>query len=267
MGASSLSYYSTIYYKAELIYPEFCFEDADKAPVSIAPITASYMKTSGIEGDDSVYIKGGVAVTVTVSGTPVEGLTVDTITYKNGGNTMTKQNETLWTANMPYAPDAFTINMKNDTATVITLDKTEDMVDTAVVGVTTTADKPLYDLTTLKITNDIDSETAKVVYSLDNGSILPSGLELKNGKIYGTPKKASETEQTVTIKVCGKNQTVAAFKLTFAKVAKGTPVMETPGICYGIAGKTLESVTLPTSKLGTYEWADAETIITKAGNF
>lgn len=63
---------------------------------------------------------------------------------------MTKQNETLWTANMPYAPDAFTINMKNDTATVITLDKTEDMVDTAVVGVTTTADKPLYDLTTLK---------------------------------------------------------------------------------------------------------------------
>lgn len=265
MGASSLSYYSTIYYKAELIYPEFCFEDADKVPVSIAPITASYMKTSGIEGDDSVYIKGGVAVMVTVSGTPVEGLTVDTITYKNGGNTMTKQNETLWTANMPYAPDSFTINMKNDTATVITLDKTEDMVDTAVVGVTTTADKPLYDLTALKITNDIDSETAKVVYSLDNGSILPSGLELKNGKIYGTPKKASETEQTVTIKVCGKNQTVAAFKLTFAKVAKGTPVMETPGTCSGIAGKTLESVTLPTSKLGTYEWADAETIITKAG--
>ena len=69
-------------------------------------------------------------------------------------------------SNMPYAPDSFTINMKNDTATVITLDKTEDMVDTAVVGVTTTADKPLYDLTALKITNDIDSETAKVVYSL-----------------------------------------------------------------------------------------------------
>lgn len=41
--------------------------------------------------------------------------------------------------------------------------------------------------------------------------------------------------------------------------------METPGTCSGIAGKTLESVTLPTSKLGTYEWADAETIITKAG--
>ena len=33
-----------------------------------------YMKTSGIEGDDSVYIKGGVAVMVTVSGTPVAGL-------------------------------------------------------------------------------------------------------------------------------------------------------------------------------------------------
>ena len=265
MRASSLASYSTIYYKAELVYPEFCFEDATERPVSIAPTTASYMKTSGIEGDDSIYIKGGAAIKVTVSGTPVEGLTVDAITYKDGSSTMTKQNETSWIANMPYAPDTFTINMKNDTATVITLDKTEDTVDTAVVGVTTTADKPLYDLTALKIANDIDSENAKVVYSLANESVLPSGLELKNGKIYGTPKKASETEQTVTIKICGKNQTVAAFKLTFTKVAKGTPVMETPDICTGVAGKTLESVTLPTLKLGTYEWADAETVITKAG--
>lgn len=257
--------YSNIYYKAELEYPEFCFAESTDAPVSLAASTESNMKTTGIEGDDSVYIRGGAAVSVTVTGTPINDLTVDAIKYGSSDSSMTKSNDASWTANMPYEPTVFTVSMASDTATAITLDKEEDSVDTAVVGVTTTADQPLYDLTALKITNDIDSETAKVVYSLDNGSILPSGLELKNGKIYGTPKKASETEQTVTIKVCGKNQTVAAFKLTFAKVAKGTPVMETPGTCSGIAGKTLESVTLPTSKLGTYEWADAETIITKAG--
>ena len=58
--------------------------------------------------------------------------------------------------------------------------------------------------------------------------MLPAGLELKNGRIYGTPTKAAAEAQTVTIKICGKNQTVASFKLTFTKVAKGTPVMETP---------------------------------------
>lgn len=257
--------YSNIYYKAELEYPEFCFAESTDAPVSLAASTESNMKTTGIEGDNSVYIRGGAAVSVTVTGTPIDDLTVDAIKYGSSDSSMTKSDDASWTANMPYEPTIFTVNMASDTATAIVLDKEEDSVDTAVVGITTTADHPLYDLTALKISNDIDNATAKVTYSLAKGSYLPSGLELKNGKIYGTPKKASETEQTVTIKVCGKNQTVAAFKLTFAKVAKGTPVMETPGICYGIAGKTLKSVTLPTSKLGTYEWADAETIITKAG--
>ena len=129
---------------------------------------------------------------------------------------------------MPYEPTVFTVNMKNDTATMITLDKDEDTVDTAVVGVTTTEDKPLYDLTALKIANDIDSAAARVGYSLAKGSVLPAGLELKNGRIYGTPTKAAAEAQTVTIKICGKNQTVASFKLTFTKVAKGTPVMEMP---------------------------------------
>lgn len=93
------------------------------------------------------------------------------------------------------------------------------------------------------------------------GSYLPSGLELKNGKIYGTPKQASDSSQIVTVKVCGKNQTVAAFKLTFTKVGKGTPVMDTPDTCVGVAGKTLESVTLPKAKKGNYQWVDKTTVI------
>ena len=39
---------------------------------------------------------------------------------------MNKSDETTWTAAMPYEPTVFTVNMKNDTATMITLDKDED---------------------------------------------------------------------------------------------------------------------------------------------
>lgn len=261
----TLSYYSTIYYKAELVYPEFCFEEGDTAPVQLAASTTGDMKTSGIEGDDAVYIRGNGSVKVTVTGIPIENTTVDSIVYGSSESVMNKSDETTWTAAMPYEPTVFTVNMKNDTATMITLDKDEDTVDTAVVGVTTTEDKPLYDLTALKIANDIDSAAARVGYSLAKGSVLPAGLELKNGRIYGTPTKAAAEAQTVTIKICGKNQTVASFKLTFTKVAKGTPVMETPDPCTGLAGKTLESVTLPTSGKGTYKWAAPETVIEKAG--
>ena len=257
--------YSNIYYKAELEYPEFCFEEGTDAPVTLAASTESNMKTTGTEGDDSVYIRGGVAVSVTVTGTPIDDLTVDAIKYGSSDSSMTKSDDTSWTANMPYEPTVFTVSMASDTATAITLDKEEDSVDTAVVGVATTADHPLYDLTALKISNDIDNATAKVTYSLAKGSYLPSGLELKNGKIYGTPKQASDSSQIVTVKVCGKNQTVAAFKLTFTKVGKGTPVMDTPDTCVGVAGKTLESVTLPKAKKGNYQWVDKTTVIEKAG--
>uniref|UniRef100_UPI003FEE5294 leucine-rich repeat protein n=1 Tax=Coprococcus sp. TaxID=2049024 RepID=UPI003FEE5294 len=257
--------YSNIYYKAELEYPEFCFAESTDAPVSLAASTESNMKTTGIEGDNSVYIRGGAAVSVTVTGTPIDDLTVDAIKYGSSDSSMTKSDDASWTANMPYEPTIFTVNMASDTATAIVLDKEEDSVDTAVVGITTTADHPLYDLTALKISNDIDNATAKVTYSLAKGSYLPSGLELKNGKIYGTPKQATGSSQIVTVKVCGKNQTVAAFKLTFTKVAKGTPVMDTPNACVGIAGKTLESVTLPTAKKGKYQWVDKTTVIEKAG--
>lgn len=253
--------YSNIYYKAELEYPEFCFVESTDAPVSLAASTGSNMKTTGIEGDGSVYIRGGAAVSVTVTGTPIDDLTVDAIKYGSSDRSMTKSDDASWTANMPYEPTVFTVSMASDTATAITLDKEEDSVDTAVVGVTTTADQPLYDLTALKISNDIDSATAKVTYSLAKGSVLPSGLELKNGKIYGTPKQASDSSQIVTVKVCGKNQTVAAFKLTFTKVAKGTPVMETPDTCVGVAGNTLESVTLPKAKKGNYQWVDKTAVI------
>ncbi len=130
----TLSYYSTIYYKAELVYPEFCFEEGDTAPVQLAASTTGDMKTSGIEGDDAVYIRGNGSVKVTVTGIPIENTTVDSIVYGSSESVMNKSDETTWTAAMPYEPTVFTVNMKNDTATMITLDKDEDTVDTAVVG-------------------------------------------------------------------------------------------------------------------------------------
>ena len=97
------------------------------------------MKTTGTEGDDSVYSRGGVAVSVTVTGTPIDDLTVDAIKYGSSDSSMTKSDDTSWTANMPYEPTVFNVSMASDTETAITLDKEEDSVDTADVGVATTA--------------------------------------------------------------------------------------------------------------------------------
>ena len=41
--------------------------------------------------------------------------------------------------------------------------------------------------------------------------------------------------------------------------------METPDTCVGVAGNTLESVTLPKAKKGNYQWADVTAVIEKAG--
>lgn len=258
--AYAASQYSVIYYKTELSCKDFCFEDND-AGASIDVLPASYKKTSGIEGDDAVYVRGNATVTVTVSGQLLDGFAIDSVTYADGVNKLTKKDETTWTGTSAFEPTVFTVNMTDAPDSPITLGKSEDMVDTAMVGKTTTAAAPLYDLTAIEILDDAEDETETVGYSLAKDAVLPDGLVLEGGKIYGTPTTATDKEQVVKIKIRGKNQTVATFVLTITKVAKGIPVLETPGAVNANMGDTLANVTLPKSKAGTYRWADSSVTI------
>jgi sorbitol-specific phosphotransferase system component IIA len=257
----ALTYYSTIYYAVALDYPEYCFEDSDTAPVSF---TSTNLKASGIEGDTNQYIAGGKTLGVKVAGTFKGSQVVDSVVFGNDGTTATSSDDITWSAATLYEPFTATVNVVDNTAQQIELDKTKDSVDSAVVGVTTTADKPLYDMTAIAITNDTEIENGYVTYVLKSGNSLPAGLVLKNGKIYGTPTTASDTEQQVTLVIRGINQTTAEFVLTFSKVAKGTPTLTLPTAMTTAVGTRLSEVSIPDNSKGTLEWVDGDTVVAAA---
>lgn len=160
---------------------------------------------------------------------------------------------------MGNEPTIITLNFNG--VQQISLAKTSDTVTGAAVGVRSTADEPLYDMTTIEILDDTEIKNGYVSYTVDRTTPLPEGLSLVKGKIYGTPKKASLAAQTVNIIVKGKNQTAAAFALTFDAIAKGTPGLIKPIGLQIDAGAQLSTVTLPTysspaNSAGYYRWKD-----------
>lgn len=259
-----LKNYSSVYYKVDAEYPAYCFKGED-AKISIAATNANYQKTSGVDGDTNVYIAGNMDFYVTVDGEPIDGMKIDSVVYGSAQNEATSSNNVKWRGTMAYEPTHAVINMAKQEATNITLAKTEDKI-TAQVGVATSKYAPLYDLTKIEVQNDEKVENGYVAYSLAKGQTLPDGLVMTDGKIYGTPVKASAEAQTVKIIVRGQNQTTAEFALTIEKIEKGIPTLAASKAGNAYAGKTLADVALPKSALGVYSWADSTQLVGKAGS-
>lgn len=259
-----LKNYSSVYYKVDAEYPAYCFKGED-AKISIAATNTNYQKTSGIDGDTNVYIAGNMDFYVTVDGEPIDGMKIDSVVYGSAQNEATSSNNVKWRGTVAHEPTHAVINMAKQEATNITLAKTEDKI-TAQVGVATSKFAPLYDLTKIEVQNDEEVENGYVAYSLAKGQTLPDGLVMTDGKIYGTPVKASAEAQTVKIIVRGQNQTTAEFTLTIEKIEKGIPTLATSKAGTAYAGKTLADVALPKSALGVYSWADSTQLVGKAGS-
>lgn len=251
-----LSYYSTIYYNTYIDddYPAYCVDS-----VKLKTTDTSNIATGVIEGDTNTYIKGNATFYVEL-GTLLEGIAVEKVTFGSDNKTATTTNQTQYQGALGYEPTVIKLSFTNTNTDIegITLDKTSDEVTTLQVGKAATASNPAYDLTKLVISNDDDSiANAYVTYQLGVDSSLPSGMTLRNGKIYGTPTTATDEANTVNIIVKGKNQTYAAFALTFTSVAKGVPDFGLPGVLKANAGDTLADVTLPNSSIGVYSWPDS----------
>jgi hypothetical protein len=257
----ALTKYTTIYYAVALDYPAYCFEDSDTASVSV---TSTYIISSGVEGDSNQYVKGGATFSLKVSGSLIDNLAVDSVVYGTEETKATTTDNVTWSGTALYEPFTVTVNVADSDATPIELDKTEDTVEDITVGVATTTDNPLYDLATITISNDTEVTNGYVTYAVKSGNTLPDGLVIKNGKIYGTPTTASDTEQKVTFVIRGMNQTTAEFVLTFSKIAKGTPTLTLPANIRTAVGTKLSEVTIPTNKKGTFEWVDGDTVVAAA---
>ncbi len=172
-------------------------------------------------------------------------------------------------------------------ATQITLDKTELGLE-AEFNVATTAESPLYDMANIEIINDAEEGT--VSYEVDEEYGLPTGLRLKNGKIYGTPARVYEDGKTTIIHITGKNGTKADLtlnivvqqgELELVKVEvpiDGLPVelaaeygnilseIELPynknGVWY-LGGEEIENPTVSAEDLpdGAFVWEDADIVV------
>lgn len=253
---------TNVYYAVSLDYPEYCIDE-----VTITDADGKQLVSSGIEGDTNRYLKGGADFVIN-TGTVIEGITLSTITYGTKNSAAVTSDSKTWTGKLGYEPTVITLNF--DGTESISLMKTEDTVTGAEVGVTSTADNPLYDMTNIEITGDTEIAGGYVSYTLDRTTPLPEGLSLVKGKVYGTPKKADSTPQAVKIIVKGKNQTSAVFTLTFDTVAKGTPYLRKPENLKIDAGALLSTVTLPNyaspeNCAGEYRWKDDTIIAGEAG--
>lgn len=252
----ALSSYTAIYYHTYIDddYPAYCVNS-----VTLKTTDTANMATGVIEGDTNTYIKGNAAFYVEL-GTLLDGIAVEKVTFGSDNQTATTTNQTQYQGTLGYEPTVIKLSFTNTNTDIegIALDKTTDEVTTLQVGKATTASSPAYDLTKLVISNDDDSiANAYVTYQLGVDSNLPAGMTLRNGKIYGTPTTATDEANTVNIIVKGKNQTYAAFALTFTSVAKGVPSFALPGVLKANAGDTLANVILPISSSGVYSWPDS----------
>ncbi|MBO4996866.1 MAG: hypothetical protein J6D02_02580, partial [Lachnospira sp.] len=145
------------------------------------------------------------------------------------------------------------------TGTQITLDETQSSITTKLYE-KTTKDAPLYDLTDIAITND--AEEGDVTYEIKEGSTLPKGLTLEDGKLFGTPAQALEDGKDVVITVTGCNGTTAEFTLHITVMAgdeEGNPVYEVPKDLTAVYGDTLGDVELPSDENGAFTWQQEET--------
>ncbi len=246
--------YCTLYYAVTPKYPANCVKDVT--------ITGTEAGTSGVEGDDVQYVKAGSTFTVNLGEQLLDTVVLQNVTYGPEATIASEQQGGAWQGTGLYEPFEVSVNYgAKETVEKIELEKTADTIENTaektllVVGATYSYDEPLYDLTTIGISKDTEDE-GEVLYSVDVESQLPAGLLLKNGRIYGTIKKACADKQDITFVVVGKNQTSAFFTLTLGEIKKKVPEWSIPTGLSTTVGKTFKDVVIGYSMYGSYSWED-----------
>jgi len=243
---------TNLYYPYAVEYPEQCV-----ASVEFACANAS---TSAM--DNKEYVKAGSTFTVTPGTKLIDTVSLASVTYGTDGSA-TEQVDGTWQGTVPFEP--FTVMLNYSAAedvSKITISPSEDSIDNSsedrlVVDKEYTLENPLYDLTTIEVIDDTVAE-GNIIYSVDSNSSLPNGLVLKDGKLYGTLKEATDEEKTIDFIIKGRNQTSAVFTLTLGEVKKCIPDWSIPNDDFGaVVNQTLANVGLPTSDYGVYSWKDA----------
>lgn len=267
--STNKKYNSEMYYAIDVDYPAYC---------AAAPtLTGTEIVMSGISGDNNRYIRMarvGDGITSDFTLTPgevkIKDCILESVTYgaekKKIDPTKTAQGEE-YTASVlgEFSPITITLDYGECAEiTPITLGKKSDTVGGLKVEQNYTQASPLYDLNSLVIIGDIDSEEGTVSYAHKSGQ-LPKGIVFQNGKLYGTCKEASNTETVITFTVTGRNLTTAEFTLTLGAVAKAVPKWSVPSGFAGRVGQTVQDVVLPSDSRGEYVWATGEQALDRAG--
>lgn len=245
--------------------------DVNKVRRVYYPLTFSYPKKSGTiipaESQSNIGTNslrpelyfGFVGADVKVTCEAKKGYQLDKVTLTRDGEAseeLTASSGDDYSFNMEACPveiEAFF------SGTPIVLGKEEDSLTTKLYE-KTTKDAPLYDLTDIAITND--AEEGEVTYEIKEGSTLPKGLTLEDGKLFGTPAQALEDGKDVVITVTGCNDTTAEFTLHITVMAgdeEGNPVYEVPKDLTAVYGDTLGDVELPSDENGAFTWQQEET--------
>ncbi|MCI8507037.1 MAG: leucine-rich repeat domain-containing protein [Lachnospiraceae bacterium] len=154
---------------------------------------------------------------------------------------------------MPKEPVSISVGFA---AAQITLGSTKCDIETE-FNKTSTLESPLYDMADIEITNDAEEGT--VSYEVDGEYGLPTGLRLKNGKIYGTPARVYEDGKTTVIHITGKNGTTADFTLNFTVQQGGSGLDKIEVAMVGLPieltaeyGNRLSEIDLPYNENGVW---------------
>ncbi len=246
---------SSFYYAVNIDYPVQCAA----APQISYDDSVTYDGTTYVR----VYRSGNGTSTFTVTPGAIssEIFELESVTYGSNAveiNGVTENDVTTYTASTDglFEPMTITLNYavaEGKEVEDIILDLSEDTISELTVGNIYTEEKPLYDLSKVGITGDLNGVEGKVLYSVKDGT-LPEGVVLKGGKLYGTLTTATEEETKVVFVIQGLNLTTAEFTLTFEPIAKAVPEWEVPTGFTTTIQSQVQDIELPTSEKGTYAW-------------
>ena len=230
------------------------------------PITLDYSKKMGTVVMDgfgtALYpeiVFGRAGYPMSVAGKAKKGYELTSVEIKKlsgeSPSDMAEDETTVgkYSFTMPKEPISIRVDFA---AAQITLGSTECDIDTE-FNKTSTLESPLYDMADVEITNDAEEGT--VSYEVDGEYGLPTGLRLKNGKIYGTPARVYEDGKTTVIHITGKNGTTADFTLNFTVQQGGSGLDKVEVAIAGLPveltaeyGNRLSEIDLPYNENGVW---------------